>query len=119
MEYRNHKVIKRIIAHNNAFSSCTMDILNINPNVVPEYARIISRFQDLIRRYDQLNNDQQTRMQVRINVITKQLTTLLKQKMGSNANPANTIYLLGLIGHAENELARQLGSLARVPEAIC
>lgn|GEM_PF-4155172 len=119
MEYSNHKVIKRIIAHNNAFTSCTTDILNINPNIIPKYARIISRFQSLIRRYDMLNNEQQTYMQIRINIITKQLTLLLKQVNNKDENPASTIYLLGLIGHAENELIKQLSLTAHTPESIC
>jgi hypothetical protein len=113
MEYRNHKVIKQIVADSNkAFATCSFDILTINPNNIPQYARLVSRYQDLIRRYDMLTDDQQKSVQANINAITKQLTLLLKYTTTKQENPAKAIYLLGLIGNLEREMIRQLDSSA-------
>lgn len=109
MEYRQHKIIKQIVADSNkAFATCSSDILAINPNSIPQYARLVSRYQDLIRRYDRLDDLQQSNVQANINAITKQLTMLLKHNAGNAENPAKEIYLIGLISHLERAMARQV-----------
>lgn len=94
MEYRQQKEA----------SSTTFDIVEVNPNLIPQYSNLISRYQHLINQYDALPNGRKIIVQIEINAITKQLTELLNQTNCNTEKMCSTL---------NNNLSRLLNNLAR------
>lgn len=94
MEYRQSKFAP----------SFSFDIVEINPNLIPHHAKLISRYQDLINQYDSLPSGRKKIVQIEINAITRQLTELLN-KSPASLSAANANKLCSSIEYLQKELA--------------